>query len=75
MEKQEVLKEEIKVEKAGRKQKLSKRDLVIEFGRAFIFFVFGLLLGAREMIFESIPLAYALLSSSIRQTPLCFWGF
>ncbi|MBR2380919.1 MAG: SpoIIE family protein phosphatase [Clostridia bacterium] len=74
MEKQEVLKEEIKVEKAGRKQKLSKRDLVIEFGRAFIFFVFGLLLGAREMIFESIPLAYALLSSSIRQTPFVFLG-
>ncbi|MBO5715771.1 MAG: SpoIIE family protein phosphatase [Clostridia bacterium] len=74
MENQEILKEEIKVEKAKAREKLTKRDLLITVSRAFIFFMLGLLLGTRKMIFESVPLAYALLSSSIRQTPFVFLG-
>ena len=74
MENQEILKEETTTKKKSAKEKISKKDLIIEVSRAFIFFLFGLLLGTREMFFGSIPLAYALLSSSIRQTPFVFLG-
>ncbi len=74
MENQEILKEETKTKKKSTREKINKKDLAIEVGRAFVFFLLGLLLGTREMTFGSIPLAYALLSSSIRQTPFVFLG-
>ena len=72
MENQEILKTEIK--KSKTRAKLEKKDLVIEVGRALAFGLFGLLLGTREMVFETVPLAYALLASSVRQTPFVFLG-
>lgn len=72
MEKQEILKTEVKKSKSVLKK--SKREVVIEVARALVFGAFGLLLGSREMLFETTPLAFALLASSVRQTPFVLIG-
>ena len=74
MENQEILKEEVKADKVKSKEKLNKKDLITNVGRAFIFFILGFLLGTREMAFGSVPLAFSLLASGIRQTPFVFLG-
>lgn len=56
------------------KEKMSKKDLARESLRALTFGVFALLLGTREMLFETYPLAFALLASSARQTPFVLLG-
>ena len=72
MENQEILKAKLKKAKSGRG--ISKNELLRESAGALSFGILALLLGTREMIFESVPLAFALLASGIRQTPFIFIG-
>ncbi len=51
-----------------------KRRLVISVLRGFAFFVFSALLGTREMLFESYPLGFALLSASGGDAPFVLLG-
>ena len=55
-------------------RKMEKRELIVEGIRALSFGVMGLLLGSREMLFESYPLGFALLASASRQTPFVLIG-
>ena len=72
MENQEILKAEVK--KAKEITKKGKREAILKIGRALIFGTLGFLLGSREMIFETTPLAYALLASSVREAPFVLIG-
>jgi hypothetical protein len=72
MENQETLKAKIKNPKAY--EGVDKRELLRESVCAIVFGTLALLLGTREMVFETVPLAFALLASSIRQTPFVFIG-
>ena len=55
-------------------RKMEKKELIVEGIRALSFGVMGLLLGSREMLFESYPLGFALLASAARQTPFVLIG-
>lgn len=71
MEERKILKTE---KTSGQAQKYAKRVLLIETARALAFFVFGLLLGTKRMIFDTSPLAFALLAASTRQAPFVLVG-
>lgn len=53
---------------------ISKRELMAQSLRALAFGVFSLLLGTREMLFSTTPLALALLSAAGGETPYIFLG-
>lgn len=71
MENREILKAKIQKEKEF---KISRRTLVIESLRALGFGALGILLGGKIMLFETYPLAFALLAASTRQTPFVLIG-
>ena len=72
MENQETLK--AKINNSKTREVINKNELLRESLCAITFGILALLLGTREMIFESVPLAFALLASSVRQTPFVFIG-
>ena len=74
MENQKTIKTEVKKAKSKAIAKKDKREMWSDITRAIIFGSLGFLLGSREMVFETVPLAFALLSSSIRQTPFVLIG-
>lgn len=76
MEEQKILKNgNEKVKRIGEKtQKMSKKELFCEVVRAFSFCLFALMLGTRNMIFETTPLAFGLLAAATRQTPFVLIG-
>lgn len=74
MENQRTLKTEVKKTKTKSISRRDKREVWLEITRAVVFSSLGFLLGRREMVFETVPLAFALLSSSIRQTPFVLIG-
>ena len=74
MENQKTLKSEVKKINSKVKSKKEKREVLLDITRAVMFGSFGFLLGRKEMIFETTPLAFALLSSSVRQTPFVLIG-
>lgn len=71
MENREILKANVQKEKGF---KLNKRVLIRESLGALGFCVFGILLGTRQMLFETYPLVFALLAASSRQTPFVLIG-
>ncbi len=73
MEDQKTLRIEKQIIKEA-SRKISKKEILIESARALLFGIFGLLLGTREMLFETVPLAFSLLASSTRQAPFVLIG-
>ena len=55
-------------------KKTDKKEVFIESVRAISFGVFALLLGSKQMLFETTPLSFALLATSSRQTPFVLLG-
>ena len=66
MENQEILKANVKKERGF---KLNKRELICETLSAIGFCAIAILLGTKEMMFETNPLAFGLLAAATRQTP------
>ena len=54
--------------------KLNKRALIRESLGTLGFCAFGILLGTRQMLFETYPLVFALLAAGTRQTPFVLIG-
>ncbi len=71
MENREILKAKIK--KEG-EVKLNKRELIRDTLGAIGFCALGILFGTRQMLFETYPLAYALLAAGTRHTPFILIG-
>ena len=71
MENREILKSNVKKEKEF---KLSKREFVVEILSAIGFCAFAILLGTKKMLFETYPLAFALIGATTRQTPFVLIG-
>ena len=60
MENREILNAKVKKEKEF---KISKIELAHECLSAIVFFLFSLLLSSKKMLFDTFPLAFALLSA------------
>lgn len=71
MENREILKASVKKEK---ELKLSKRELIAESLSALGFCAVAILLGTKQMLFETYPLAFGLLAASTRQAPFILIG-
>lgn len=71
MENREILKANIKKE---RKIKFNKRVIVAESLVALCFCIVAILLGTKEMLFETHPFAFGLLAASTRQAPFVLIG-
>ena len=71
MENREFIKGKVKKEN---EEKAGKGDLIRECLGALCFCAFGFLLMSREMLFETYPLAFALLSASTGQVPFILMG-
>ena len=75
METQEFISErKQKARTLKRERNLSKKQIFIESALAWGFGLFAFLLTTREMVFDTVPLAFALLSCATRQTPFVFLG-
>lgn len=71
MEKREFLKVNSKKESEF---KVNKRELVVDSLSALGFCILAILLGTKKMLFDTYPLAFALLSASTRQAPFVLMG-
>ena len=64
----------IKEEKKVSIKKLDKKEVFVESVRAISFGIFALLLGSRQMLFDTTPLSFAILAAASRQAPFIFLG-
>ena len=71
MENREILKSNIKKDD---KVKVGKKELIADSVLAMGFCVLAILLGTKKMLFDTYPLAFALLASSTRHTPFVLIG-
>ena len=71
MENREILK--AKIQKEGN-FKLNKRELIRESLSAVVFCALAILLTSKKMLFETTPLAFALLGASTGHTPFVLIG-
>ena len=55
-------------------KKVDKKEIFTESVRAIAFGIFALLLGSKQMLFDTTPLSFALLAAASRQTPFIFLG-
>ena len=76
MEKEEIFGSKAKLKKKNiqKERTLDRKDLILNVLRSCAFFVFGALLGTREMMFESYPLGFALLAASGGDAPFVLLG-
>ena len=59
---------------ASAPKRVNKKEFIIESARAVAYALFGMLLGSKNMLFETTPLAYSLLAATTRQTPFVLIG-
>ena len=71
MENRESLKKNVK---EGNIIRINKRDLVYDSLNSLVFCAIAILLTSKQMLFETHPLAFALLAASTRQTPFVLIG-
>lgn len=60
--------------RATNEKRVNKREIIIEGVRAIVYALFGMLLGMKNMLFETTPLAFSLLAASTRQAPFVLVG-
>ena len=60
--------------RAINEKRAPKKEIIIESARAVAYVFFGILLGTKNMLFETTPLAYSLLAASSRQAPFVLVG-
>lgn len=60
--------------RAINEKRATKKEIIIESARAVAYVFFGILLGTKNMLFETTPLAYSLLAAGSRQAPFVLVG-